>query len=218
MKRFAWFLPIMFLFSCNQNKQQSYAGISADAVKEAVKSDDTLASIIKKNINKQPAIDTVFLGFTFGMTKQQTIGHFNQLVKAKKLFYNDKDQRYEYSMALGVTRANASIAPDFMGGKLYKLTLAIAPVDDMTTDDMVYQQVAIMYMKKYQNFTLFRQSDLLNPDEKEYHWIKNNLHIFQHKTVDGNIVSYINTPVEQSSEKKEKNNTDSAKTQTQKDI
>lgn len=220
MKKIALFLSLLTAIGCSHPKpeEKSTESISNEAVKEAVRSEDTLQSIINANIRKQPLIDTICLGFTFNMTKKEMMAHFNHLIKEKKLVFNEEDQRYEYLLALGLTKAYASIAPEFQNNKLYKLTLIVAPADNITTEELVYQQTALLYMKKYTGFDIFREPDLINTSDMQYHWIKNNLHIYQHKNVEGTIVSYINMPVEQSLNKKGKIDTDSAKLSTQKDI
>ncbi|MGZ3755504.1 MAG: hypothetical protein ACXVAY_00855 [Mucilaginibacter sp.] len=65
---------------------------------------------------------------------------------------------------------------------------------------------------------MFAESDIIDPKEKEYHWIKNNLHIFLHKTLDGTVINYINLPAEQTMDKKTKTEKDSASAATSKDI
>jgi hypothetical protein len=213
----------LILTGCSQPKQNadesaSSVPASTDAGKNAVKAEDTLQSLINANINKQPTIDTIFLGFSFDMTKAQAMAHYGQMIKEKKLVMNEKDQRYEYPMTFDLVKANASIAPEFQGNKLYKLTLVIEPADDLGTNETVYLQAAVAYMKKYNGYSLFQEPDPIEPNEKKFHWIKNNLHIFLHKTVDGSIVSYINMPVEKLIDKKNSTQTDSTKAQTTKDI
>ncbi|MFB9842997.1 hypothetical protein [Mucilaginibacter ginsenosidivorans] len=220
MKKVVGYLFLAITLGCNQSqpKRTPAESISNEAVKEAVKSEDTLQAIINANIRKQPTTDTVFLGFIFGMTRKDVNSHVNLLIKEKKLFINEDDQRYEYRLSLGLIKANASIAPDYKDNKLYKLTLIITPTDDIITEDLVYQQTALLYMKKYTSFDFFKEPDLINTNNPQYHWIKNNLHIYQHKTIEGTIVSYINMPVEQALDQKGKADADSAKLSTQKDI
>jgi hypothetical protein len=218
MKQVIYFLPIIILMGCSQPKPASDSSISQEAVSKAMSSDDSLKAIIDANINKQPVIDTVFLGFTFSMSKKQAIAHYAELIKQKKLIMNDQDQHYEYPMIFELAKAKAIIAPEFHNDKLYKISLLITSAEEVATEETVYLQVATTYMKKYSGFTLFKTSDALDPSEKELHWVKNNLHIYLHKTVDGSVVSYINLPADKLIDDNKAKEADSAQTQTKKDI
>jgi len=223
MNRLLLLLIPFLLLSCGGPKQDSQLpdSIGTSATKDvmkAVKSDDTLKSIIEQNINKTPVIDTVFLGFTFSMTKKEALMHYLQLVKRKKLVMNAKDQRPEYPMTFDLVKANATVAPEFENDKLYKLSLVIEPADDTATAQTIYYQVATAYMKKYSDYTLFQQPNLAFPEAKHMHWIKNNLHIQLDRNSDGCVVSYINMLGEKQADRAKTTASDSAQAQTKKDI
>ncbi|MGZ3755505.1 MAG: hypothetical protein ACXVAY_00850 [Mucilaginibacter sp.] len=153
MKKICYLLIIIVAAGCSQPKPkgESDSPISREALKNEVKAEDTLKTIIDANINKQPAIDTVALGFSFNMTKKQVIAHYNDLVKQKKLVFNKKNNMYEYPMSFQLVNTLAVIAPQFHDDKLFKLSLIIEPADEVVTNETVYLQAAILYMKKYRS-------------------------------------------------------------------
>lgn len=187
----------------------------ADSIK---KSDNTLQALIDANIHKQPQIDSACLGFTFGMTKEEAMAHFNQLVKEKKLIMDEQDHRYVYPMTFELAKAKAVIAPEFEDNKLFKISLVIMPAEEAATAETIYLQAATAYMKKYSDYKVFQEPDVVNNNDKQFHWIKNNLQIFIHQTVDGTAAEYINMLVTQGQDKGSKATADSLKGQTRKDI
>lgn len=218
MKKIIYILALIAFSSCHQQVQKAKAltDVSThDTTRLAP--EDSLNAIIKANINKQPAVDTMFLGFSFGMTQKQAMAHFMQLLKQKKLEMQP-DSSVVYIMNLSSSKGYALLDPEYENNKLYELTLIITPADDITTTEHIYYDTASAYMKKYSDYTSFQTADLLDPNITQYHWIKNNLHIFLRKTVQGTLVSYINTLVAGKLEKKDEIQTDSAKSQTNKDI
>lgn len=223
MKRLLLFLIPVILISCDGPKQDStqqdsIGGVSTKSAKEAIKADASLQSIIDANVHNQPQIDTACLGFTFGMTKEQAIAHFNQLVKEKKLVRNEQDQRYEYPMVFEMAKANAVIAPEFQDNKLYRVSLVISSAEEAATEETIYLQAATTYMKKYSDYKLIQEPDVVNPNDKQFHWIKNNLQIFLHQTVQGTVAEYTNMLAAKGLDKQNKIATDSSKAQTSKDI
>lgn len=216
MKKIIYLLVLIALVSCHQQEKKSNGMISKDAVDSMAKSDQDLQSIIQANINKTPTIDTVFLGFSFNMTNDQVTRHYLNLLKEKKLIKGDGNAYYE--MNLSIIKAHAFIAPEFHDNKLYKLTLVITPADDMATAKTVFFQTETAYLKKYSGYAYFEAPGLVDPDLKEAHWIKNNLHIYIRDGAEGTLVSYINMPAERDMKKNEDMKTDSAAKQTGKDI
>jgi len=219
MKRPLLFLSFTILASCGQPSGKSDGSASTNAAPASAKPVDTLQNIISANISKQPTVDTTFAGFTFSMTKEQATAHYIQLVKDKKMILDDQSKQYNYPLTFDLVKANAVIAPEFSDNKLYKLSLVITPAEDLATDETVFLQASTTYMQKYANngFTLYQKTDVFGT-EKEFHWIKNNLQIFLHKSVGATIVSYINMPVDQVVNKNKQQAKDSSKVQTNKDI
>ena len=220
MKKLFFLSPLLILLSCGQPREneESKNIIPKEAIDRMMKADDSLQAIIKANIDKKPTIDTVFLGFTFNMEKKQFLAHFKELVKSKKLIKRERDGKMVYPMAFDLVKANAQIGANFEGERLSDLGLVIDGADDVATSETIYLQTAAAYMKRYKGFNFFEEPEVLDPTEKQYHWIKNNLHIFLHKTLDGITVSYINMLQERSSKKKETDGLDSLKSRTQQDI
>jgi len=219
MKKAFFFFTIVALGACKQPAKQNADG-STNAGTGTSKPIDTLQSIIDANINKQPEIDTAFLGFAFTMTQQQAIDHYIQLVKDKRLVKDAHGKLLECPLSFSMVRAKATIGPEFHGDKMYKLTLMISPADDSATAETVFYQAATAYMKKYDGngFTLYREADPADPTIKRFHWIKNNLHIYLHKGGGVTFVSYINMPVAKLADKDKQSAADSSKAQTNKDI
>jgi len=222
MKKILMLMPFILFWGCNQgDKQNSDSANAQKADSGKTVTTPSLASIIAANMNKTPIIDTAFLGFTFNMSKKQAEGYFSQLIKSGRVVKDESGEHYVYPLAFDVIKTNALLAPDYQDDKLYSITLIISPVDDIATDKTVFYQVALAYMKKYNNsngFTSYQDADPLESDLKEYHWVKNNLHIYLRNGINGTLVSYSNTPVEQQVEKNKKTQADSSKTQTSKDI
>lgn len=223
MKQLLLFLIPIILISCGNPKQDSgqqdsIGAVSVKSVKKVLKEGDSLQSIINANIHNQPVIDTICMGFTFSMTEKQALQHFTQLIKEKKLVKSDDGKYFEYPLSFELIKANAIIAPEFHDGKLYQLSLVIKAADDMATEQTVYLQVATSYMKKYSSYNLYQEADLIDANDKQFHWVKNNMHIFLHKSIEGAIVTYTNLPVEELIKRDKVVSKDSSKTQTSKDI
>ena len=218
MKKILLLSPLLILLSCGQPKDESKSTVSKNTETHVMTADDSLQAIIKENINKQPTIDTVFLGFTFGMTQKQITLHLFQLAKDKKFVRREKDNLLVHPMTFDLLKADAMIAPKFNEGKMYEFTLVVDADDDIATPEDVYRQTVAAYMKKYEDYKLFQEADLAFPTEKCFHWIKNNLHIYIRRAQEVTLVSYINMPEELLAEKKKSDGLDSSKTQTQKDL
>ncbi|HZY36407.1 MAG TPA: hypothetical protein VFE53_07155 [Mucilaginibacter sp.] len=217
MKKIIFLLTLVALAGCKQPvKQNSGAIANSDAGKPM----DTLQSIIDANIDKQPVIDTVFVGFAFNMTKKQVMDHYHQLIKDKRLVKDTDGKLFEYPLSFSMVQAKAKMGPEFHGDKMYKFNLMITPADDAATPETVFFQAATAYMKKYDGngFTLYQDTDPVDPSIKRFHWIKNNLHIFLYKEDGATFVSYINMPVAKQADKGKQNASDSSKVQTNKDI
>jgi hypothetical protein len=218
MKKYLLFLLPALLLSCGQSTQEKTdekVVAMSDSIK---KSDNTLQALIDANIHNQPQIDSACLGFTFGMTKEQAITHFNQLVKEKKLVMDDQDHRYEYPMTFELVKAKAVIAPEFQGNKLFRVSLVIMPVHETANAETVYLQASVAYMKKYSDYKLFQEPDVLNDKDKQFHWIKNNLQIHLHQNIDGTVAEYTDMLMAKGLNNENKAATDSSKAQTSKDI
>jgi hypothetical protein len=218
MNKIFLLLFLIVFASCGQSDQKSNDDKLLDMGKQVAKAEDTLQTLINANINKQPAIDTIFGGFSFSMTKMQAMLHYNEMKKEKKLLMNKKDDRYEYPMAFEVNQANATPIPEFQNDKLYKLTLLIEPVGDIATNDMIFSEATIAYLKKYGARNLFTEQDIIDPKVKKYHWIESNLQIFLYKSTDATMVEYINMPVQQLIDKQKAKEKDSTKSATDKNI
>ncbi len=217
MKKYLLLLLPVLLLSCGESKQEKSDEKAAEMAASITKSENTLQALIDANIHNQPQIDTAFLGFTFGMTERQAIDHYNELVKQKRLI-KDESNHYVYPMAFELVKAKAAIAPQFNDNKLYKISLVIMPDQESATTETVYLQAAATYMKKYSDYKMFKEANELDGSNHAYHFIKNNLHIFLHENIDGAVAEYINMPVAQALDKKNKTIADSSKAQTKKDI
>jgi hypothetical protein len=219
MKKVFFLLALIALTACKQPAQQN-AGSSSTASGSTVKPIDTLQSIIDANINKQPVIDTAFLGFAFSMTQKQAMEHYIQLVKDKRLVKDADGKLLECPLNFSMVQAKATIGPEFYHDKMYRLTLMITPADESATPETVFLQAATAYMKKYDGsgFTLYRDQDPTDSTAKRFHWIKNNLHIYLHKGDGVTFVSYTDMPAGKAANKDKQNTADSSKAQTNKDI
>jgi|GEM_PF-2650809 len=221
MKKVIFLLSLIAFVGCKPSvKQNSNGADSGSTVNSNGKPIDTLQSIINANINRQPIVDTTFLGFAFSMTEKQALEHYIQLVKDKRLVKDADGKLFEAPLTFSMIKAKATIGPEFHDGKMYKLTLMITPADDAATAETVFFQAATAYMKKYDGggFTLYSEADPADPAVKRFHWIKNNLHIYLYKGNAETFVSYTNMPVGQLVYKSKKNAADSSKAQTSKDI
>jgi len=223
MKQLILLLISVIILSCGQpgaksTKQDSTEAAVSKADDEFIKAKDSLQAIINTNVHSLPVIDTICMGFTFNMTERQALEHFNQLIKEKKLVKNTSDGRYEYPLTFELTKANATIAPQFHNDKLYQLGLVIESADELATEQTIYLQAATTYMKKYSNYRLFQEPDWADESNKQFHWIKNNLHISLHKSTGGAVVKYTNLLVDKDVEKEKSVAADSSKAQTKKDI
>lgn len=218
MKHIIYILPLIFLIACD-NPQQKSATTTADTTKTGAITGDTLQYLIKTNMNKQPAIDTIALGFIFGMTKADVKNHIEDLKKQKKLVLDNGDDKYKYPMSFDSGNSTAVVTPYYHNGKLYKLVLTATPdIDASDKYELLYDDAANIYSTKYADYSEFRIRDLIDSKLYSYHYIKNNLDIYLHLDENDMVIEYIDLPVDQMLQPAKPKPSASGQDQTKKDI
>lgn len=198
MKLFLYLLPLVLLVSCNATVKNS-GTVDSTPKKASIGADDTLAYIIDTNVNRKPEIDTIFLGFSFGMTKDEFKKHYQDLIKQKKIVYNPGYSAYKYHMVLTSGKADADIKARYYNGKLYDLILNPFPDPDnpgMVEGSDVFMNLMNIFDDKYKGFERFAVRDTVDSAFNNLHYVHNNLHIFLRTDGAETTIEYINSKVQ----------------------
>lgn len=118
--------------------------------------------------------DSIFLGFTFGMSSKQVGEKFKELVTLNKIKLN-KQNIYEYAFEMDYPKnAIATFHTEFLNDSLYSLSLNFE-AESHTMASLIQVNLCGLYMKKYPG-VLFVPS-VLNEKENDYIFIVGNQEI-----------------------------------------
>lgn len=136
---------------------------------------------VQKELNSDVKNDTIFLGYTFGMTKKQFEKKTKELYKEGILYLNENNQ-YAHKMYLIkvlLENVEATFGPTYFGGKLYKLIVAVKDKRQFTTSlTPALLQITLknLFSQKYGYSDWIEKKGLLE-DEENYILIQGNREI-----------------------------------------
>ncbi|MBU1298082.1 MAG: hypothetical protein KJ963_06860 [Bacteroidetes bacterium] len=118
MNKVIIFLLFIFLIAgCNKKYEED----------ETEKAQEAYDKKVQEELNSGIRNDTIFLGYTFGMTKNQAEKKTKELYKQHILYIND-DNYYAYEMSLEKDdKAEATFAPSYFKNRLNALTVDVKP-------------------------------------------------------------------------------------------
>lgn len=157
-----------------------------------------------QEVNSGIKNDTLFLGYTFGMTKDQFDKRTRELYKKGTLYLNDeKYYAYEMNLDKGVLgKAEAIYTPTFFENKLYKLTVYVKGKGNLascTSPALIQIMLVTLYAQKYGYGFIKEKGALKNEDN--YVLIQGNREIKIIVAIDDARVFYTDLPVEKEYEK-----------------
>lgn len=135
----------------------------------------TLEEVINNELSSGVRNDTIFLGFTFGMTEKEFYKKLRTLFKENKI-YKDKSNRdfFTYDLAAGQYGTfKCTFAPEYFKGKLYKLGISAKPENQFLLIKTATSLLSYFFMRKYGPPTIEQEMKLID-DCKEYIWIAGN--------------------------------------------
>jgi len=165
MKRIIVFLLFTFIVIGCEEKNDSY---------------DEYNKKVTEELNSGVRNDNIFLGYTFGMTKNQFEKKTRELYKQKILYLNENGN-YAYKMFLEKVVAEnleATFEPTYFQNKLFKLTVAVkdkSEFADSSSPLLIQVLLRSLFSKKY-GYGWIEQKGLLG-DQKNYILIQGNREI-----------------------------------------
>jgi hypothetical protein len=193
----SYFIPLLILitlmFACDlSSKKVSQTRVSAK---------DTVT------------IDTIFLGFRFGMTLKEFTRHHDKLIKQKTI--TKQDGRSFFPMTLDKVTAESSMSkayilnPDFNNDSLYKLRLRVeADQPIFTTPELIKGYLKLTLMESYKG-TGYKTEDKKSTFSKRDDYamrVGANLEISVVQASDHVLLSYLDINVNDLIKREKKNN------------
>ena len=193
MKNLLWLLASVIiclsLFSCKseiEKERNRQREIELDSAK------------IKAQ-NSEILVDTIFLGFRFGMTEREVMTHFKKLIKQKKIYLDDfGDCRYELHGEYNL-KYTLGFITEYYKGKLFKMTFLI---EHFSGSDECYVMVFGIFKKANPNYSWYIVKNILGDDV--YTSISHNLIVTFEKFAGESAMIYENAPISLLKEKEEK--------------
>lgn len=134
-------LAILFIafvvISCSEDKR--------------IKTDEQFDVKVRSEIESGVRHDTIFLGYWFGMTKEQFMSKTKNMLENKKL-YRNKDGVIEYEMTLDgnlIKKGKALFEPKYYQNRLYELTVGVQELNSNRGESAVQLELFMMLMTKY---------------------------------------------------------------------
>ena len=158
-------LTLVLLISCNQ------------AEKKAKEKEIAFDKKIESELNSGIRNDTIFLGYTFGMSEKEFNKKTSDLRKENKLYVNDS-RTLAYKMtiddnALGQD-LEATFSPEYYNEKLFKLGVSVKSTK-YNTPELTQLQLVRLFNDKYGFYDHSEKSILETTNN--YYWIDGNRQI-----------------------------------------
>lgn len=137
-------------------------------------------------------VDSILLGFKFGMSEDETRDHIFRLIDEKKIYINDNSFYYNFHTSLGAIKSR--IKTNFHDNKLYQVILIFERMGDIDvpTYFVVEADKAFKEKAKAEGFEYFLTYDIM--DNRQTNYIKDNLIVELSSTINGTM-SYTNAPI-----------------------
>jgi len=175
--------PLFILIACNNNAGNK---ISAEQT-DKTNLEKTLSDLEQKGLASKKIIDTVFLGYRFGMTQSEVLAHTKNLVEQGKLKTDYSGKYYfEIDSKLG-TKYKGNVFAEYFENKLISIGVIF---NDEPNPILVFSDLADLYESKYGTY------DYMDNPSKEFSiynkiWIRNNLKIKIRSGISDALVDYI---------------------------
>jgi|GEM_PF-7014934 hypothetical protein len=123
-------------------------------------------------------IDTIFLGYRFGMSENQFRAHTKNLLKEGVLYQDDKTNLLTYDMVDDSRTVFPTVySPGYFRGGMSTLSLSVKCRSSyMNNPVIVTSSIGLMLMEKYRSPSTETKSAICE-GSKNYEWLKGNLHV-----------------------------------------
>lgn len=160
-KLYITILILILCFSCTEHKEKG----------------TNFEKKLETEINSGIRNDTIFLGYTFGMSKKEFAQKTKNLRKEGKLYVNKSDM-LAYKMTIAENDfgkdVEATYSPDFYQDKLFELGVSVKSTK-YNTPELTQLQLVNLFTNKYGSYDHKEESVL--EDYDNYIWIDGNRHI-----------------------------------------
>ncbi len=166
---------------------------------ESAREEESLQVAIEEAENAQITETKLFLDFKFGMSRKEVDKHFEDLLKKKKIFVNDKGEyQYEFNYH-GSMKFFLAFSPEFFEDKLYIMNYTVEDPDGYDPGNHVFLMHA--FKKTKHGFRTFITNDVLGG--KMYTNILGNM-IVRFKKLSQSVMIYENAPISKNARENEK--------------
>lgn len=157
-KIFFWLSFLLFI-AC---KDQTSVSVKLDEIKESA-----LVTGVKN--------DTIFLGYTFGMSEVEYYEKTKELLQKGDLQVHE-DRSLVSPMNLGMYSTSeevyARFSPDYYNDKLYKIGVSVKS-EEYNYPKLTQSSLLLILMDKYGAWD-FEEESIVIDDTKKYYWIQGN--------------------------------------------
>lgn len=154
---------------------------------------ETLDSLVSYELSKGITNDTLFMGYTFGMTKKEVDRHTDKLLKASDLKLKNGD--YVAEIATDHNAYNVKLGFYYYNDKLNELRLGFDNQSGFSSPVVDVYDISELYRLKYGRYDyayISKEERIMN-----YAWVNGNRKIELNTNVNfGAMVLYIDTRVE----------------------
>jgi hypothetical protein len=132
----------------------------------------------KKDTYETDIIDTIFLGYRFGMSEKQFRTHTKELLKEGMIYQDKKTNLITYDMVDDSRTVFPTVySPSYFREGMSTLSLSVKCRSSyMNSPVIVTSSIALMLMDKYRSPSSETKSAICE-DSKNYEWLKGNLHV-----------------------------------------
>jgi hypothetical protein len=121
-------------------------------------------------------IDTVFLGFRFGMSENEFLTHCESLAKQGKIKLTEGV--YTYPLEDALEKFDVAFGAEYHEDKMYKLTLQARPAQSVVLAQLTF----VPFARKYRGIEVVAPKDQITPCDS-YSYYKGNLEISIYCTI-----------------------------------
>jgi len=127
--------------------------------------------IIKNELAKNIRNDEIFLGYKFGMTKNQFSLKTNELLNSKVVY---TDKYITYDLHIESYKFKCTYSPEYYNDKLYRFGVSVTSDESYVTPELISTYLRISFMNKYLSDADIEKNSILNKKIKDYIWINGN--------------------------------------------
>ena len=180
-------LLMFFVSACENNK----SGHLSDQYSDVEKA-------ITEELNSGTVVDTIFLGYRFGMTKKEVTTYTRKLIRNKKLKSDEDGYYYEFVLKQNILKGYLLFK--YHENKIVKLYITIG--DEYLTNTMTKLLLESKYFQKYvaekeyEDKAKFYTTNRETLDLAQHYYVKGNLEIEIYNKINyGTVIEYTDTKI-----------------------